>query len=75
MDTQMRLYLCGNSANTFDSEEKDLNERIFFRNKLISTLKETKDLSDENLKQEQQLKIYDLENESLIKNLVDLNAQ
>jgi len=42
---------------------------------LISTLKEIKDLSEENLKEEEQLRIYELEMKGLAKTLVDLNAQ
>jgi len=45
MDTKMGLDIYGNSARTSDSEEKYLDERTFFRNKLISSLKEIKDLS------------------------------
>ena len=71
----MGLDLCGKSTSTFDNEENDLNERIFFRNNFISTLKEIKDLSEENIKQEEQLNIYELENERFSKTLVDLNAQ
>ena len=67
MDIDMGLDLCGDSANTSDNEEKDLYERIFFRKKLISSLKEIKDLSEENIKQEEKLKIYELENEELRK--------
>lgn len=75
MDTKMGLGIDDNSARTSNSEEKDLNERILFRKKLISTVKEIKDLSEENLKEEEQLKICELENGRLSKTLVDLNAQ
>lgn len=56
------------------SEEKDLDEMIYFRKKLISALKETKDLLEANLKKNEQLHEYELENEKLRKTIVDLNA-
>jgi len=74
MKTKMVLDLFGDSS-TYDSEEKYLNESIYFRMKTISSIKEIKDLSKENLKQEEKLKIYELENEKLSKTIVDTNAQ
>lgn len=35
LDTTMDLYLCGGSFNTSYSKEKDLNERIYLKKKLI----------------------------------------
>lgn len=56
-------------------KKKDLDERIFFRKKLISSLKEIKELSKENLKHKEQLHDYELENEKLRKKKIDLHAQ
>ena len=56
----MGLDLCGDSTSTSNSEEKDLNEMIYFRKKLIFSLKEIKDLPEENIKQEDQLKFMSL---------------
>jgi len=39
------VELCGDSAITSHSEEGDLDERIYFKKKLTSTLKEIKELS------------------------------
>lgn len=55
-------------------EEKNLDKMIFFRKKLISALKDIKELSEANLKKEEQFKIYELENEKLSKTIVHLNA-
>ena len=71
----MGLDLCDNSSRTSEREEKDLNEKLFSIKKLMSSLKEINGLSKENLKQEEKLKIYKLENERLIKKLVELNSQ
>ena len=42
MDIEMILDLHGDSASTSDNEEKNLDERIFFRKKFISAPKEIK---------------------------------
>jgi len=75
MDIEIDLDPCGGSSNTSNSEEKYLDESIYLSKNLISTLKDVKDLSKENLKQEKQLKLYELENEKLRKTIINLNAQ
>lgn len=55
-------------------EEKNLDEMIFFRKKLISALKDIKELSEANLKKKEEFKIYELENEKLSKTIVHVNA-
>lgn len=51
MDIEMVLYLYGGSLNTSHSKEKDLDERIYLRKKLISNLKEIKEISEANLRE------------------------
>jgi len=74
-DIEMALDPCGNSANTSNSEENDLDERIFFRERLMLDLKEIKFLSEENSKKEEKLKIYKLKNGKLRRTMVELNGQ
>ena len=66
---------CCSESITSGDDEKDPNEGIFFKNRLISTLKDIKDLSKAIPTQEEKLKLYELENENLRKTLVDLNSQ
>lgn len=73
-NTKRNIDLYGGSDSTFDSKENDLDERIYIRRKIISTLKEIKELSKENLKKKEKLHEYELENEKR-KTIVGLNAQ
>jgi len=74
-DSKRGLDHCSDFANTSDSEDNYLNARIYFRKKLISALKDIKELLEENIKQKEKLHDYELENDELRKTIIDLNTQ
>jgi len=53
LDKEMDLDLCGDPANKCDSEERDLDKDIYFMRNLIYTIKDIKEISEENLKKKE----------------------